>query len=274
MAPTGGLFGSQQCPDDNLGASDSNAGNTPSKDTQFGQPTNQFHPPPGYHYLPLQLLFPVAPQFYHPAPFNMTQSSQPSSNATEGYPSYEPSWQAYDFAQGEYGGPQMFPPQQLTGHAPSSPGALQVPQVTPGNDPVIRLISSASASPDQLPGTRGRPPICLPTKRFQLAVEPCRTDVAWIADLPPLPEISYDEYSVEYESNNSSDPGGAEGKALNSLKQMEFSLKQLAKRMGQPNFSTFKKWKKVWVAGFLGKKHWSIVWGQNCLQQLADGPLH
>jgi len=101
MAPPGGLFGSQQHPDDNVGASDNNAGNTPSKDTHFGQPTNQFHPPLGYSYPPLQPPFPCAPQFYHPAPFNMTPSSQPSSGgATQGYQSYGLSWQGYDFPQG------------------------------------------------------------------------------------------------------------------------------------------------------------------------------
>jgi len=55
MASTGALFGLQQRPDDNVGASYNNAGNTPGKDTQFGQPANQLHPPPpppGYRYLP------------------------------------------------------------------------------------------------------------------------------------------------------------------------------------------------------------------------------
>jgi hypothetical protein len=53
MAPLGGLFSSQQQrPDDNVGASDINDGNTPNKDTQFGQPTNQFPPPPEYSYPP------------------------------------------------------------------------------------------------------------------------------------------------------------------------------------------------------------------------------
>jgi len=42
MAPTGGLFGSQQRSEDNVGAADNNAGNAPSKDTQFGQPPTQF----------------------------------------------------------------------------------------------------------------------------------------------------------------------------------------------------------------------------------------
>jgi len=92
--------------------------------------------------------------------------------------------------------------------------------------------------------------------------------------LPPLPEISYDEFDADYESDDSSDLGGVEGKAPFSLKQTEFSLKQFAKRMGQPNFSTFNKWKKVWVAGFLEKKHRSIILGQNQLKKLRDGPLH
>jgi hypothetical protein len=168
----------------------------------------------------------------------------------------------------------MFPPQQFAGHGPSSPGAPRVPPAPPGNNPVIRPTSSASTAPGQLPGAPGRPPISLPTKRFQPAAEPRRTDVAGIADLPPLPEISYDQYDAEYESDDSSDLGGAEGKAPISLKQTEFSLKQFAKRMGQPNFSAFNKWKKVWVAGFLEKKHRSIIRGQNRLKQLQNGPLH
>ena len=72
----------------------------------------------------------------------------------------------------------------------------------------------------------------LPTKRFQLAAEPRRTDVAGIADLPPLPEICYDEFDAQYESDDSSDLGRAEGKAPISLKQTEFSVKQFAKTMG------------------------------------------
>jgi hypothetical protein len=36
----------------------------------------------------------------------------------------------------------------------------------------------------------------------------------------------------------------------------------------------FNKWKGVWVAGFLEKKHQSIIWGQNCLKYIRDGPLH
>jgi hypothetical protein len=86
--------------------------------------------------------------------------------------------------------------------------------------------------------------------------------------------MSSDEYHAADESHNLSDLGSAEGKLPISLKQTEFSLKQFAKRMGQPNFITFNKWKKVWVAGFHEKKHRSILQGQNQLKQVRDGPLH
>ena len=161
LAPVGALFGSQQRPEDNVGAVDNNAGNTPSKDTQFGQPPNQFHPPPGYSYPPLQAPFPGTPQFYHPARFNMTPSSQPSSAATQAYPSYGPPWQGYDIPQGGYGGPQMFPSQQFTGQGLPSPGAPRVPPAPPHNNPVIRLTSAASTPYGQLPGAPRRPCISL-----------------------------------------------------------------------------------------------------------------
>jgi len=47
IAPIGGLFGSQQHPGDDVGASDNDAWYAPSKDTQFGQHPNQFPPPQG-----------------------------------------------------------------------------------------------------------------------------------------------------------------------------------------------------------------------------------
>ena len=89
----------------------------------------------------------------------MTPSSQPSSGATEGYLSYGLLWLAYDFRQGGYGGHQMFPPQQITGHGPSSPGAPRVPPAPTGNNPVIRPTSSASTAPGQLSSAPGRPPL-------------------------------------------------------------------------------------------------------------------
>jgi hypothetical protein len=97
------MVASQQYADDNVGASDNTAGNPLYKDTQFGHPTNYFHPlPPWYSYLPSQPPFSGAPQFFPQAPFNMTSNSQPSSSVTQGYPSYSPSWQAYDFPHGGY----------------------------------------------------------------------------------------------------------------------------------------------------------------------------
>jgi hypothetical protein len=104
-------------------------------------------------------------------------------------------------------------------------------------------------------------------KRFRLAAKPCRIDVTGIADSPLLPEISYDEFDSDYESDDSLDLGMAEGKAPISLKETEFSLNQYAKRMGQPNFSAFNRWKIVRVTGFLHKKHRCIILGQNCLKQ-------
>jgi len=107
----------------------------------------------------------------------------------------------------------MFPHQQFTGQWLSSPGAPRVPPALPGNIPVNRPTSSTSTPYGQLPGAPGRPPISLPMIRFQLSAEPHRTDVAGIADLPLLPEISCDEFDADYESDDSSDLGGAEGKA-------------------------------------------------------------
>jgi hypothetical protein len=174
-----------------VGASDENAANTLSKDTQFGQPANQFYPPPPcYSYPPSQAPFPGAPSFYHPAQFNNTPSSQPSCAATGAYLSYGPSWEEYNFHQAGYGGSQMNSPQQFTGQGPSFSGAPRVPPAPPRNIPVIRLNSSTTTPYGSLPGIPGRPHICLPAKHFQPAAEPSRTDVAGIADLPPLPEIS------------------------------------------------------------------------------------
>jgi hypothetical protein len=92
--------------------------------------------------------------------------------------------------------------------------------------------------------------------------------------LPPLPEISYNEFDADYESDDSPYLGGAEGKAPIILKQTEFCLKQFANRMGQPNFNAFNRGKKECVAGFLKKKDWAINLGNNHWKQQLDGPLH
>ena len=117
-------------------------------------------------------------------------------------------------------------------------------------------------------------PIILPKKQFQPAAEPRRTDVAGIADLHPLHEICYDEFNADVESDDSSDLCGAEGKSPISLRQTEFYLKQFAKTIGQPHCGAFNQCNKVWVAGFLEKKHPSIIPGQNCLKHQRDRPLH
>jgi hypothetical protein len=78
-----------------------------------------------------------------------------------------------------------------------------------------------------------------------------------------LPQLSYAKYDAAGESNDSSDWGCADGQPTISLKQTEFSWKQCAKWMGQPNISAFDKWKKVPVPGFPEKKHRSIIWRQN-----------
>jgi len=168
----------------------------------------------------------------------------------------------------------MFPSPLFAAHGQSCPGAPRVPPELPGNNSVSWPTSATSAVPGQLPGAVGRPPIGLPMLRFQLAAEPRRTDATGIAHLSPLPGISYDKYDADYESDDSSDLGSAKGKAPISFKRTEFSLTQFPTRMGQRNSSTFNKWKKVWVAGFLEKKHRSIIHGQNSLKQLQDGPLH
>jgi len=100
------------------------------------------------------------------------------------------------------------------------------------------------------------PPISLPTKRFQPCVEPRKTTVAGIADWFPLQEIPSDDYNVDDESNDSSDLDWADCKPPISLKHSKFSLKQFAKRMAQANCSEVTKWKNIWVAGYLEKKHW------------------
>jgi len=88
-----------------------------------------------------------------------------------------------------------------------------------------------------------------------------------------MPEMSHDDYDADDESDDSSDLGGAEGKPPISLNQTEFPLKQYAKMMRQANHSALNKWKKVWAAGCLEKKHQAIIRGQNRLKQVQDKSL-
>jgi len=58
-----------------------------------------------------------------------------------------------------------------------------------------------------------------------------KTDVARIADLPPLPKISCNEYDAGDVCNDSLDLGGAEVEPPIRLKQTEFSVEQSAIRI-------------------------------------------
>jgi len=165
----------------------------------------------------------------------MTNSSQPTSSASQQYRSYGPQWQGYDLHQRGYGRSEMIPPAQFPGQGPSSLGAPRVPPVPPGIHPLNQPTSSSSTPPPQPPsGAPGRHHISLQTKRFEPPAEPRKTDVAGIAELPPLLERSCNKYDAADESDDSSDLGGAESNPPISLKQTEFSLMQFAKRRGGP----------------------------------------
>jgi hypothetical protein len=165
----------------------------------------------------LQPPFPGTPWFYHHAPLNMTPHSQPSTGATERYLTNSPLWQAYAFSQQCYGGPQMFPPHQFTGHGPWFSGAPVVPPAPPRNKPIIRLTSSSSAASGWLPQAPVRPHICCRRNWFQPAAKRRWTDVTRIADLPPFTDSSYDMDHPDIKSNSSLGLGGAQGKVPISL---------------------------------------------------------
>jgi len=226
MASPGGLFGMQQPLEVNAQSPENSSRNATDKDSRFGKQTNQYHLPHGYGYPHTQQPFPGAPQFYQHSPFNMTHSLQPTTSASQGYPTYGPQWQGYDLHQGGYGGSQMFPPPQIPGQGVSSPLGPRVPPGPPEYHAQNRLTSSSlNPAPEPSSCAARRPPISHPTKRFQPPAEPLKTDVAIIAELLPLPEMSYDNYDLDDESDDSSDLGGAEGKPPISLKQTEFCLK-------------------------------------------------
>jgi hypothetical protein len=88
-------------------------------------------------------------------------------------------------------------------------------------------------------------------KRIKSAADWCNKDVAVIADLPPLQDITHDQYDADYVSDNLSALGGAECKAPISLKQIELSLEQFVKSMVQPNCSTFHNGRKYgWLSSW------------------------
>jgi len=197
------------------------------------------------------------------------------TSISQQYPSYGPQWHGYDLHQCGYGETHMFPQQQFPRQGLSSAAGPTVPPGLPRNKPVNQPTSSSSTStPGPPSGAPDRLPISLQPKRFLPPAAQWKKAVRMIVDLLPIPDICYDNYDADDESDDSLDFGGAEGKPLVSLKQTEFSLKQFAKRMRQANHSAYNNWKKVWVAGFLEKQHWSLIWGQNQLKPLRNGPLH
>jgi len=136
------------------------------------------------------------------------------------------------------------------------------------------LTSSASIPPVHHSGAPVRPPINHPMNQFLPSAELRTIDVGAFADQLSLLGGSYAIYNTDDQSDILSDMGAAEGTAPISQMQPVFYSKQFAKRMGESNFITFNRWKKVWVSGFLGKKHQSIIQGQNHLTQLWDRPLY
>jgi len=128
----------------------------------------------------------------------------------------------------------------------------KLPQALRGNDPVNWPTSSGSTLPPGPPfSAPGRPPISLLMKQFLPPVHPWEADVQRMANLPPLPEISYDVDDSYDTKDNSTDLGTAEGKPPVTLKQTEFSLNQYAKRTGQANKNAFNRWQKVLAARLL-----------------------
>jgi len=111
----------------------------------------------------------------------------------------------------------------------------------------------------------GDPPLASKRNDFSLLRNCAREMYAAITNLPPLPDISADKYEADNESDDLLGLGSATGKAL-------MHLKQFAKRMGQSNFSTFNKWKKVWVAGWLEEKHTLSIRGENHMKQRKMDP--
>jgi hypothetical protein len=91
-----------------------------SKNSQIWQPTNQLYLPLGLSSTPLQWPYANNPQLYHTAFVNMTPSSHPRSDGTQGYLSYGPSWWAYDFPEEGNCAPAIFPHQNFTGDGSAS----------------------------------------------------------------------------------------------------------------------------------------------------------
>jgi len=218
ISPLGGWNGMQDSCEHNSQPSESSSRTDTGNNCHFEAQTDQHHPLHGYGYPPSQQPFEGAPEFYQHSHFNITHSLQPTTSASQGYTSYGPQWQRYALHQSGYGGSWMFPYPQNPGQGPSSPGAPSVAPGLAGNHPVNRPTSSSAHSPPEPTSSAPRiPPRMLPTKRFKPPAEPPKTNVAWIVDLPPLQDSSYDNYDADDEGDNSLNYGGPEVKLIISL---------------------------------------------------------
>jgi hypothetical protein len=167
MAHPGDVFGAQQRSEDTSKSSEKSSQSAPTKDSVFGKQTNQYHPPHGFGNLSSQQPLTGAPLFHEHFPINKTHSSQPTTGASQGNPSFGPQWQGYDLHQDCYGGSQMFPPPQTPGQGLSFPGALRVPPEPLEYDPTNGPTSSTSNTlPEPPSGALVRPLISLLRCRF------------------------------------------------------------------------------------------------------------
>jgi len=124
-------------------------------------------------------------------------------------------------------GLKMIPPPQFTGGAPLSPSATQGPPSLLRNDPAIQWTSSSSSPPWPPSGSSRKPPSSVEMKRFQPPSEQWKPDVARVTDLSSVLGLSHNRDDTNNYSDDLLDLGGKAGIASISLKQKEFSMKQL-----------------------------------------------
>jgi len=92
MPSPGGLSGTQLCRKCNPESLEDSIWTATCKESLDRKQTNQYHPRPGYGYLPSQLPIPATPLFYQHSPSNKTHCSQPTTSASLGFPNFGPQW--------------------------------------------------------------------------------------------------------------------------------------------------------------------------------------
>jgi hypothetical protein len=76
----------QQHVEDKSESSDNSSRTATGKDSRFGKETTEYHLPHGYGYQPSQQPLPDTPQLYQHPPFILTHRLQPTTRASEAYP--------------------------------------------------------------------------------------------------------------------------------------------------------------------------------------------